>query len=212
VTFSRRGGLHPSMSVEPGMRLYGKRIMLRPLMVADFAQWTEVRLRNEEWLTPWEPLRANNLADPTRHRDAFSSRCATRDRERQVGTAYGFGLFIDDSFAGEINVNNVVRGAFQCGVVGYWIDQKHAGNRYIAEGVAIICKFAFDELHLHRLEICIVPRNTNSRRVMEVLDIRDEGVALRYLEINGTWEDHIRYAITAEEWQERRNEFASNWG
>jgi ribosomal-protein-alanine N-acetyltransferase len=121
-------------------------------------------------------------------------------------------LFIDNAFAGEININNVVRGAFQCGVVGYWIDQKHAGNRYIAEGVAIICRFAFDELHLHRLEICIVPRNTNSRRVMEVLGIRDEGIAQRYLEINGAWEDHIRYAITAEEWQERRNDFASNWG
>ena len=48
-----------------------------------------------------------------------------------------------------------------------------------------------------------MPRNTNSRRVMEVLDIREEGVALRYLEINGAWEDHIRYAITAEEWQAR---------
>ena len=137
MTFSRRGGLHPSIAVEPGMRLYGKRVMLRPLMASDFAQWTEVRLRNEQWLTPWEPLRANNLADPTRHRDAFSSRCATRDRERQVGTAYGFGLFVDNAFAGEINLNNVVRGALQCGDVGYWIDQRHAGNRYIAEGVVV---------------------------------------------------------------------------
>src|SRR5207344_3251362 len=145
MTFGRRGGLHPSISVEPGLRLYGKRVMLRPLMATDFPQWTEVRLRNEQWLTPWEPLRANNIADPTRHRDAFSSRCATRDRERQVGSAYGFGLFVDNVFAGEINVNNVVRGAFQCGVVGYWIDQRHAGNRYIAEGVAVICRFAFDE-------------------------------------------------------------------
>ena len=41
-----------------------------------------------------------------------------------------------------------------------------------------ICKFAFEELQLHRLEICIVPRNTNSRRVMEVLGIREEGIAL----------------------------------
>ena len=76
----------------------------------------------------------------------------------------------------------------------------------------MICKFAFDDLHLHRLEICIVPRNTNSRRVMEVLQIREEGIALRYLEINGVWEDHIRYAITAEEWQARRDEFAVDWG
>jgi ribosomal-protein-alanine N-acetyltransferase len=211
MTLGRRGGLHPSISVEPGTRLYGKRIMLRPLTATDFPHWTEVRQRNDQWLTPWEPLRANNLADPTRHRDAFASRCATRDRERQIGTAYGFGLFVDNAFAGEININNVVRGAFQCGVVGYWIDERHAGKRYIAEGFAMISRFAFDELHLHRLEICIVPRNSKSRRVMEVLNIREEGVALRYLEINGNWEDHVRYAITAEEWDERRGELTAAW-
>jgi ribosomal-protein-alanine N-acetyltransferase len=210
VTFSRRS-LHPSASIEPNTRLYGKRIMLRPLTPPDFPQWNEVRVRNEQWLTPWEPLRLPNAADPTRNRDAFSSRCATRDRERQVGSAYGFGLFVDNAFAGEININNVVRGAFQCGVIGYWIDQRHAGQRYVAEGVAVIARFAFEELHLHRLEICIVPRNTNSRRVMEVLDIRAEGVALRYLEINGTWEDHMRFAITVEEWNARRDELSERW-
>jgi ribosomal-protein-alanine N-acetyltransferase len=198
--------------VQPsGFRLYGGRVVLRPLTPADFPAWSEVRLRNESWLVPWEPMRTASLADPTRHRDAFASRCAARDRERQMGVAYGFGLFVDNAFAGEININNVVRGAFQCGVVGYWIDERHAGNRYIAEGVAVVCRFAFDELHLHRLEICIVPRNTNSRRVMEVLGIREEGIAVRYLEINGTWEDHMRYAITAEEWEARRNELAASW-
>ena len=41
---------------------------------------------------------------------------------------------------------------------------------------------------------------------MEKLGFREEGVALRYLEINGAWEDHVRYAITAEEWEQRRAE------
>lgn len=65
-----------------------------------------------------------------------------------------------------------------------------------------VFRYAFENLHLHRVEICIVPRNHNSRRVVEILQIRDEGVALRFLEINGTWEDHVRYTITAEEWAE----------
>jgi len=66
-------------------------------------------------------------------------------------------------------------------------------------------------LWLHRLEINIVPRNTNSRRVMEKLDLRVEGVAVRMLEINGVWEDHVRYAITAEEWQARALELRQRW-
>jgi ribosomal-protein-alanine N-acetyltransferase len=69
----------------------------------------------------------------------------------------------------------------------------------------------FDELHLHRVQIAIIPRNAASRRVVEKLKIREEGVALRYLEINGTWEDHVRYAITSEEWAERREDFLNEW-
>ena len=75
----------------------------------------------------------------------------------------------------------------------------------------VLARFAFDELHLHRLQVAIIPRNSASRRVVEKLDLREEGIAERYLEINGTWEDHVRYAITAEEWAERREELLTNW-
>ncbi len=201
---------HPSVPAA-GLRLYGRRVMMRPLNPTDFAGWSEVRLRNEDWLLPWEPTRSSRMADPSRSREAFSSRCAARDRERQAGTAYGFGVFVDHAVAGEVNLNNIVRGALQCGTIGYWIDRARAGNGYVAEAVVVLARFAFEELHLHRLEICIVPRNANSRRVMEKLRIREEGIALRYLEINGAWEDHVRYAITVEEWQERRAELLETW-
>jgi ribosomal-protein-alanine N-acetyltransferase len=128
-----------------------------------------------------------------------------------MGVAYGFGLFVGADFAGEVNLNGVARGALQTGTVGYWVDREKAGNRYVAEAAVALAKFAFEQLHLHRLEICIVPRNSNSRRVMEVLGLREEGVALRYLEINGVWEDHIRYAITVEEWDARREGFGADW-
>ena len=44
-----------------------------------------------------------------------------------------------------------------------------------------------------------------------VLEIRDEGIAQRYLEIKGTWEDHIRYAMTVEEWERRRDDLMAAW-
>ena len=75
----------------------------------------------------------------------------------------------------------------------------------------MLARFAFEELRLHRIQIAIIPRNTASRRVVEKLEIREEGVAERYLEINGVWEDHVRYAITAEEWEQRRDELLTAW-
>ena len=47
--------------------------------------------------------------------------------------------------------------------------------------------------------------------MVEKLGLRFEGVAERYLEIDGAWEDHARYAITAEEWNDRAPELVANW-
>jgi len=144
-------------------------------------------------------------------RQAFASRCAARSREIQTGTGYGFGIFVDGAFAGEINLNSIHRGAFQSGYIGYWIDERVAGQGYMPESVVLVLRFGFEQLGLHRLQISIIPRNGASRRVVEKLGLRDEGVALRYLEINGVWEDHVRYAITAEEWAFRRDDLIGYW-
>jgi ribosomal-protein-alanine N-acetyltransferase len=191
--------------------LFGRRLVLRPLNVQDFPQWQEVRRRNHDWLTRWEPARIPGAPDVVEDRDAFSARCSARQRERQLGAGYGFGIFVEGVFAGEINVSSVQRGPFQSAYVGYWIDEKHAGCGYTPEALVVVARYCFEELHLHRLQIAIIPRNHASRRVVEKLAVREEGTALRYLEINGVWEDHVRYAITAEEWSRRRRELLREW-
>ncbi|HMC79772.1 MAG TPA: GNAT family protein, partial [Acidimicrobiia bacterium] len=70
---------------------------------------------------------------------------------------------------------------------------------------------AFEELKLHRVEVAIVPRNKASRRVVEKLALREEGTARDYLQIRGAWEDHVRYAITATEWEARRPELTERF-
>jgi ribosomal-protein-alanine N-acetyltransferase len=191
--------------------MFGRRVLLRPLIVSDFGAWQEVRRRNAEWLTKWEAQRVAGQPDVVEDRDAYSVRCSARQRERQLGTGYGFGIFVNGDFAGEINLTAVQRGPFQSAYVGYWIDEKHAGNGYIPESVIVLAQFAFEELHLHRIQISIIPRNTASRRVVEKLGIRDEGIAIRYLEINGVWEDHVRYGLTSEEWDERKEKWVRDW-
>lgn len=195
---------------EPGsIPLVGRRLVMRPLVADDFAQWREVRTVNEDWLTKWEPARISGQPDVVKNRQAFASRCAARQRERQLGTGYGFGVFVNNQLAGEMNVSAIQRGPFQNAYVGYWIDQRFAGQEYTPEALVVAMRFAFEELRLHRLQIAIIPRNRPSRRVVEKLGIRLEGMAERYLEINGTWEDHLRYAITSEDWQLRKEELSA---
>jgi [ribosomal protein S5]-alanine N-acetyltransferase len=193
------------------LELTGRRITLRPLVAADFEAWREVRRRCGDWLTRWEPRPAPGHPDSSEDRRAFVAQCGARERERQLGSGYGFGIFVDGRFGGAINLSNIQRGPFQNAYVGYWIDEVLAGHGYMPEAVVVVLRFAFEELSLHRVQIAIIPRNKASRRVVEKLDLRNEGVARRYLEINGRWEDHVRYAITIEEWAERRDELLKDW-
>jgi ribosomal-protein-alanine N-acetyltransferase len=199
---------------EPGggdTTLIGRRLVLRPMRTSDFEAWQEVRRRCDDWLVPWEPRRIPGSPDAVEDRQAFAARCGARQREMQMGSGFSFGLFVHGEFAGEININSIHRGAFQSAYVGYWIDERHAGQGYMPEAVVLVSRFAFECLMLHRLQISIIPRNTSSRRVVEKLGLREEGIAVRYLEINGVWEDHARYAITAEDWAERAEELVTRW-
>jgi [ribosomal protein S5]-alanine N-acetyltransferase len=198
----------------PTLSLTGRRVLLRPLIVSDFEAWREVRVRGRDWLLKWEPRPLPGQPDATEDRRVFAARCGARERERQLGSGYGFGIFVGsdrDRFAGEINLSSVQRGPYQNAYVGYWIDEAVAGHSYTPEAFVVLCRFAFEELGLHRLQASIIPRNGPSRRVAAKVGLRDEGTAVRYLEINGRWEDHVRYAITAEEWVERRDDYMAKW-
>ncbi len=199
-----RGAGHAPVS------LHGRRVVLRTMVEADYDAWHEVRVRCRDWLLKWEPRSANapHLAEDRR---SFVTRCQVRERERQIGTGFGFGIFVEGRFVGEISLSSIQRGPLQSAFVGYWIDEAYAGRGLMPEAVVVVLQFAFESLRLHRIEINIIPRNAASRRVVEKLGLRFEGIAERYLEIDGAWEDHAHYAVTAEEWSDRAPALVSDW-
>ncbi len=191
------------------LSLAGRRVLLRSLRANDFAAWRAIRLRDRDWLEPWEPLPEPGSLDPVSDLSAFEARCSTWERQRHFDSAYGFGIFLhDQTFVGEVSIGSVLRGPFQSAFVGYWIGRDFAGQSLVPEAVALVFRYGFEQLGLHRMEAAIVPRNAPSRRVAAKLGLRDEGIARRFLQIRGVWEDHVRYAITLEEWRDRRDEFA----
>jgi [ribosomal protein S5]-alanine N-acetyltransferase len=192
------------------LELPGWRIRLATLIESDYEAWLSVRTRCRSWLVPWEP---RSKGAPLAPEDAgsFAARCAMRERERQLGSGFGFGIFLEGRFAGEITLSSIQRGPFQNGAIGYWIDEELAGSGLTPDAVVVVLQFAFETLSLHRVEVAIIPRNMASRRVVEKLALRNEGVARGFLEINGEWEDHVRYAMTSEEWLVREPELAAEW-
>ena len=106
----------------------------------------------------------------------------------------------DSSLVGCINVNEIVRGAFQSAFLGYYAFLPHSGQGLMKPALAAVIAIAFDNLALHRLEANIQPSNIASIALVKSLGFRLEGYSPRYLKIAGAWQDHERYAITAEEW------------
>ena len=78
-----RGREHPSF-VAPPVVLRGARVSLRALTGADWLQWQDVRARNHDWLTPWEPQRPSNLLDPPPAKDGAFARGGPAARTRQA--------------------------------------------------------------------------------------------------------------------------------
>ncbi|MEZ5115321.1 MAG: GNAT family protein [Candidatus Nanopelagicales bacterium] len=169
---------------------------LRPIRQRDAGAWREVRSRNAEWLRPWEatlPLPDEDVP-PT-----FGVMVRRLRAEARELRALPFVVTVDGRLAGQLTVGGITYGSLRAAHVGYWVDQAVAGRGVMPTAVALAVDHCFDVLRLHRIEVNIRPENEASRRVVEKLGFRYEGLRPRYLHIDGDWRDHLSFALTAEE-------------
>ena len=75
---------------------------------------------------------------------------------------------------------------------GIFIGEEEWLGRGIGEEAAkLILDYGFEELGLHRIEANVMPHNQASLGVLKKCGFCEEGLARKYLKINGVWEDHI---------------------
>jgi ribosomal-protein-alanine N-acetyltransferase len=105
---------------------------------------------------------------------------------------------------GVFTVSQIVRGAFQSAYLGYYASARFAGQGVMRQAIRLVLDHAFGPLALHRIECNIQPGNKASIALARGAGFRLEGYSPRYLLIGGQWRDHERYALTADEWAQRR--------
>lgn len=180
----------------------GDRVGIRPLRLRDAGAWSEIRVRNEEWLSRWEGRQPGLPAVPWEERHspaAFTAMLRVFRREAKQGRTLPFAVTYDGELAGQVTVSNVVRGAFQSANVGYWVDVRLAGRGIMPQALALTVDHCFDKVGLHRIEANVRPENGPSRRVVEKLGFRQEGLHPRLLFIDEDWRDHLCFAVTVED-------------
>lgn len=178
-----------------------ERLVLRVAGPRDVRALGEALARNERHLDPWTPLGQNTPA--ARTPGVLARRIS--DARRTWREDRGYALVVvprgaEGRIVGRVALNAIVRGAFHNAYLGYWMDTELCGRGLMTEAVRAAVGWAFAEVGLHRVQAAVMPRNAASLRVLEKLGFRREGLAERYLQIAGRWEDHVLFAVTREEW------------
>jgi ribosomal-protein-alanine N-acetyltransferase len=176
------------------------RVGVRPIRFRDAMAWSEVRARNLDWLAPWEATAPGGpgLAEASAV-SAFPAMVRNLRRHARAGGALPFVVIVDDALVGQVTVAGILRGALNGGHVGYWVDRQVAGRGVIPTALALVADHCFTVAGLHRLEANVRPENAASRRVVEKLGFRDEGLRRRFLYIDGDYRDHVSYALMADD-------------
>lgn len=154
-------------------------------------------MRNREFLREWEPVRDENFYTLEYHERQLEKDLIEIESGRLL-RLWVFKRDEENKVIGTVAFNNIVRGAFQSCHLGYKMDKDEINKGYATEAIKKGIEIIFDEYKLHRIEANIMPKNKPSLRVVEKLGFYNEGLAYKYLKINGKWEDHIHMVLLNE--------------
>lgn len=178
---------------DENLKLKGKKVFLRYPKAEDFAEFTKLAKTSERF--------HRNLMKMSKTREEFEGFLERSKKDENE-------IFLicraeNGAISGMINLSQIFRGGFQNAYLGYGLGVKFTGHGLMTEAIALILRFAFKDLKLHRIEANVQPQNTPSIEVLKRNGFTKEGFSRRYLKIGGKWRDHERWAIIAEDWKRK---------
>lgn len=170
-----------------------ERLLLNTLDESRAEEVLEYFFRNRDFLEEWEPKRDATFYTMERQIDEL----CFEQHEMDAGRLLKLWIYKkeDKKLIGSLVFSGITRGVFLSCFLGYRLDKDEKDKGYMTEAIKGALNVIFGEYRLHRIEANIMPRNKRSLRVVEKLGFTDEGLAQKYLKINGVWEDHIHMVL-----------------
>src|SRR5262249_34931710 len=131
--------------------------------------------------------------------DSYAFVCASQ-KDWEAARNFSFLIFdcVDGAMLGSVGLSDLDH-THGCANVGYWVRQSRTGQGIATAAVRLAARFAFEHLHLNRLEWVIAVGNQASIRVAEKLGAQREGLLRRRLIINRQPCDAVLYSLLATE-------------
>jgi RimJ/RimL family protein N-acetyltransferase len=83
--------------------------------------------------------------------------------------------------------------------IGYWVKAEARGRGVATRALALLARFAFDELGAARVQLRTEPDNVASQRVAEKAGFTREGILRSVLELKGRRRDAVMFSLLPED-------------
>jgi ribosomal-protein-alanine N-acetyltransferase len=164
----------------------------RPITLDDADDLARILEASRDFLAPFEPFR------PEAFYTSAGQRAAIEDAltKREAGLLEPHVILNEQGeVAGRINLNDIVRGAFESCHLGYWLNEADTGKGLATRAVGRLIEVAFGDLRLHRIQAGTLVDNVASQRVLAKHGFTRFGLAPDYLLIAGRWQDHALFQL-----------------
>ena len=185
------------------------RLLLRQYRTSDADALAKLMaVSYKDHLQPWSPPSMMMATTESEAKREAREHILTAIDKWDDGTDFRFFIILRETgeILGEIGLTQIVRGVSHSCFIGYWIGLPYINRGYATEAVVLAMEFAFEILNLHRISLWIGIGNDASLKIPEKLGLRYEGTALRALFLGDGWKDTHIFAMTLEEWENRKEE------
>ena len=173
------------------MELTTSRLVIRPLRKGEGAKIASYFQSNRAFLQPFYPTFKQDDFHPT----TWERHIPQIHTDIEWHRAARLCIFQADELIGVANFTNIHGHPRHACTLGYSLTENAQGKGLMVEALEAAVPWVINEFRLHRIEANYMPRNERSGRVLEKIGFQKEGLAKKYLLINGVWEDHILTAF-----------------
>lgn len=160
---------------------------VRLVKITDAAKLSAYHLKNVKHFKQWEPKHDADYYSIKQLKKRLASFVIAQDEGR---AAYFIALEKNEIIA-HCSLTNIIYGPLKGCHIGYGVTEAYEGKGLMMKVCNQAIDHAFTQLKLNRLMAAYMPHNIRSESLLKKLGFIKEGLAKKYLQINGKWEDHV---------------------